>query len=103
MITKILETGLENFIKIIEGYSNGINTDRYYDKLVDDCMKNADNKPAQQPQNTFQTNTGYQGNNSGYRKPYNNYRKNYGNNGGYQQQGSYNNPTQQNMSTYNPQ
>lgn len=97
-ITRTIESGLGAFIKTIEGYLTGINTERHLNKLTEDYVKSLEtNKDTQatqpnQPYNSYQ------------KKPYNNYRRyNKGNFNNYNQQPQQwePQPTQQNMSDYN--
>ena len=104
-ITKTIESDLGAFTKTIEGYLNGINSDRHLDKLTEDYVNSIGD-------NSNKQNSGYnsyQNNNNGYKKNYNNgnnrggsYRK-YNNNQQFNPNNNgYNNsaPNQQNLSTY---
>lgn len=89
--TKIIESGLGVFMKTINGYLEGINSDRHLDKLTDDFVKaQGGSQPQQQP---FQQQQGYQ------KKNYNNNypRKNYNNQN---RNNNWSPPNQQNMSSY---
>ena len=114
---KIIESGLGSFMKIVDGYLNGINADRHLDKLTDEYVKalqdnQTQQQSGQQPQqnwnsNKAPTNNGgnnyrggnyNNGGNNNYKKPYNNngYNKprQYNNNNGWQP------PQQQNLNSY---
>lgn len=80
--TKVVEAGLGAFMKIIDGYLVGINSDRHLDKYTEEYAKK---KEAENNRNG-----GYKKSSN---KPYYN-QKNNSNNGWAQQ-------TQQNMSSYN--
>ena len=102
VITKTIESGLGAFMKTVEGYLTGINSDRHLDKLTDDFAKLQGNN-GQQPQQNQQPYGNNGGN--GYRKNYNNnnYRKPYNGNGNQQygnNQGNYSSQRQQDFSTY---
>lgn len=108
IVTKVIESGLGAFMKTVEGYLNGINSDRHLDKLTEDYVKSlGENNGNQQGNNNSGGYQQYRGNNNngGYRKNYNNnngnngYRKQYYNNGTNQQYNN-NQPSQQNLSTY---
>lgn len=110
--TKTIESGLQVFVDILNGYLGGINSDRHLDKFTEDYVKslgengNVNNQQNQQPQQ--QNNQPRQ----------NNYNNNYNNNGGYKRYNNNNNrggykrynnnnngnwqpPVQQNLSSYN--
>jgi hypothetical protein len=104
MIPKIIETGLIAFVKTINSYLEGTNTDRHLDKFTDDYVKSLEASGQAKPQ--FQTGSSYQQNRGGYqsnyrKNNYNNNRRNYGNN---PQSGPPSNQSwdtsQQNMSSY---
>lgn len=109
---KVVESGLGSFMKTLEGYLTGINSDRHLDKWTDAWTKyqqeqgqgqQGDGFPQQQQQQW-----GGQHQGGGYRKNYNGYRKPYGGgnqggNGNWQPRNNRNQsppPQQQGMSGY---
>lgn len=107
-----IQNELGAFMDTIKGYLNGINADRHLDKLTDDFVKSLGDQ-AQQGQNQQQQNGGQNFNNRGnnnfrgnnfnnnYKKPnYNNngYKRQYNNNGN--NNGGWQPPQQQNLSSY---
>ena len=118
--TKTIETGLGTFMKTIEGYLTGINSDRHLDKMTEDYIKSKEGQNGG-GNNSYQNNNsgGYQknyGNGGGYKKPWQNnggggYKKPWNNNRNNNNNGSIpqnsweskpqnQQPTQQNMSSY---
>jgi len=94
MVTKIIECGLGTFAKTINGYLEGINSDRHLDKYTDDYVKSLGASMNDNTQSNY-SKPNYQksgGRNYG-RKPY--YNNNYN-----QQQSFETPPNQQNMSSY---
>lgn len=88
-VTKIIETGLLAVKKTVEGYLNGINSDRHLDKMTDEYAKIQESN-----QNNQQYNNSANRNNSNNYGGYKRYNNNNGNNNGYQ------NNTHQDMSSY---
>ena len=62
--TKIIESGLGAFMKTIEGYLTGINSERHLNKLTEDFAAQQSQKPQNnRPQTNCQQNNGYRNNN----------------------------------------
>ena len=111
---KVIEVGLGNFMKTLDGYLSGVNADRHLDKLTEDYIKsmqaqnsrnarqfNAPN-PYNGPRKQYQpgpNNQNFQNNNNGN----NRYGGNGGNNGGYRNNGPKQNSwgPSQNFNNYN--
>lgn len=92
IVTKVIESGLGVFMKTIEGYLTGINSDRHLDKFTDDYVKSKQSNQTNGQQ--------YQNNYNGYNNQGNNgYKKQYQNKKQYQQQ-NWQQPNQQDISSY---
>lgn len=101
-VQKLIDSGLGSFVKMLEGYLTGINSDRHLNKLTDDYVKSLENSQEQnQPQSMPQRQNNYQ-KNTFQKKPWqsqNNWKK-QSQQPEYSQQFTNSWETQQNLSSY---